>query len=97
MASGATSTAAPVPYHSMSTRALSKELSSLAKTWTKDPFRPNIQLSSFLKSLAAHPRLTKRAVEDAHSLQNNEMMKKVPIYSCMSGGILLSLSLVSAF
>lgn len=62
-------------------RAVSKELSSLAEKWTMDPFRPNLQLSSFLKSLAAHPRLTKQVIEDTRSLQRNEMMKKVLFYA----------------
>jgi hypothetical protein len=61
----------------MTTRALSQRLVSIAESWTKDPFRPNIQLSTLLQSLASHPRLTKRTVEDARLLHDHEMMKKV--------------------
>lgn len=61
----------------MSSGSLSRKLASIAHTWTKDPFRPNIQLSAFLLSLSSHPRLTKRAVADAGALHDNELMKKV--------------------
>ncbi|PPR00592.1 hypothetical protein CVT26_009867 [Gymnopilus dilepis] len=46
---------------SASTKQLSQKLTAIAGTWTKDPFRPNLQLQNFLKSLAAHPRLTPQA------------------------------------
>jgi len=65
----------------MSGRALSQKLASIAETWTKDPFRPNIQLSTFLNSLAAHPRLTKRVVDDTLALRDNVMMKKASYFS----------------
>lgn len=65
----------------MSGRALSQRLVSIAETWTKDPFRPNIQLSTFLSSLAAHPRLTKRAVDDTLALRDNVMMNKASPYN----------------
>lgn len=66
----------PDPHFQMS-RALSQRLLSIAEGWSKDPFRPNIQLSAFLRSLSLHPRLTKRAVEDSRILHDHEMMKKV--------------------
>jgi len=64
----------------MSSRALSQKLVSIAETWTKDPFRPNIQLSTFLNSLAAHPRLTKRVVDDTRTLRDNVMMNKATFF-----------------
>ncbi|KDR74080.1 hypothetical protein GALMADRAFT_124303 [Galerina marginata CBS 339.88] len=63
----------------MSTRQLSQKLTSIAETWTRDPFRPNLQLQTFLTSLAAHPRLTPEAVEATRALQNNDMQKKYPL------------------
>ena len=59
-------------------KQLSRKLSSIAESWVKDPFRPNIQLHTFLKSLAAHPRLTPQAVDAACALRNNQFKKKVP-------------------
>jgi len=56
---------------------LSQRLSSIAHSWVTDPFRPNMQLGTFLNSLAAHPRLTSRAVDAARSLHDNEMARKV--------------------
>ncbi len=61
---------------SASTKQLSQKLVALAETWTRDPFRQNLQLSTFLKSLAAHPRLTPRAVEATRALRDNEIAKK---------------------
>lgn len=58
-------------------RQLSQRLSSIAHSWVADPFRPNMQLGTFLNSLAAHPRLTSRAVNAARSLYANEMARKV--------------------
>jgi hypothetical protein len=58
---------------------LAQKLSSIAHSWVVDPFRPNMQLRTFLNSLAAHPRLTPRAVDAARSLRDNEMSKKVHI------------------
>lgn len=59
------------------TKQLSKKLSSIAESWIKDPFRPNLQLQTFLKSLSAHPRLTPQAVDAACALRDNQMQKKV--------------------
>jgi len=64
---------------SVSTKQLSQKLIALAETWTRDPFRPNLQLPTFLKSLAAHPRLTPHAVEATRALRDNEVSKKYPL------------------
>ena len=61
----------------MSTATLSRKLSSVAESWVKDPFRSNLQLQTFLKSLAAHPRLTPQAVDAACALRDNQLQKKV--------------------
>ena len=58
-------------------KQLSRKLSSIAESWVKDPFRPNLQLQTFLKSLAAHPRLTPQAVNAANALRDNQLQKKV--------------------
>jgi hypothetical protein len=60
--------------------ALSRKLSSIAESWVKDPFRPNLQLHTFLKSLAAHPRLTPQAVDAACALRDNQLQKKVSLF-----------------
>lgn len=58
-------------------KQLSRKLSSIAESWVKDPFRSNLQLQTFLKSLAAHPRLTPQAVDAACALRDNQLQKKV--------------------
>jgi len=58
-------------------KQLSQKLGSIAESWLKDPFRPNLQLQTFLKSLAAHPRLTPQAVDAARALRDNQLQKKV--------------------
>ncbi|KAF9526027.1 hypothetical protein CPB83DRAFT_858534 [Crepidotus variabilis] len=63
----------------MAARPLAQKLTSIAESWVKDPFRPNLQLSTLLNSLAAHSRLTKQAVESARALRDNGMMKKYPL------------------
>ncbi|KAL9710550.1 hypothetical protein Ac2012v2_006085 [Leucoagaricus gongylophorus] len=60
-------------------RQLAQRLSSIAHSWVVDPFRPNMQLGTFLNSLAAHPRLTLRAVNAARSLHNNDLARKYPL------------------
>ena len=62
---------------SVPTRQLSHKLANIADSWVKDPFRPNIQLSTFLQSLSRHPRLTPEAVEAATKLQQNAAKKAV--------------------
>ncbi|RDB19632.1 hypothetical protein Hypma_013320 [Hypsizygus marmoreus] len=58
---------------------LAKQMSGIAASWTRDPFRPNIQLQTLLQSLATHPRLTPQAVQAARALQDNEMYKQYPL------------------
>ncbi|KAH8114878.1 hypothetical protein DFH11DRAFT_1688601 [Phellopilus nigrolimitatus] len=63
----------------MSVSKLSKQLKSVAQSWPPDPFRPNMQLHTFLLSLSAHPHLTPAAVRTAQALRNNELQKKYPL------------------
>ena len=56
---------------------IAQELSTLAASWSKDPFRPNIQLQSFLQALSAHPNLTREAVDAAKALKDNATQRKV--------------------
>ncbi|KAK7440017.1 hypothetical protein VKT23_017270 [Stygiomarasmius scandens] len=58
---------------------LAQRMSSIAHTWTKDPFRPHLQLSVFLDSLAKHPRLTPQAVQAAQVLRDSSIKKRYPI------------------
>ncbi|KAF8797687.1 hypothetical protein BYT27DRAFT_7228840 [Phlegmacium glaucopus] len=60
-------------------KQLSQKLNSIAESWIKDPFRPNLQLQTFLKSLAAHPRLTPQAVDAACALRDNQLQKQYPL------------------
>lgn len=56
---------------------LGQKLIAIADTWVIDPFRPNLQLQTFLKSLATHPRLTPQAVNATRALRDNAMQKRV--------------------
>ena len=56
---------------------LSRQLKTIANSWAPDPFRPNMQLQTFLTALADHPKLTPNAVHAAMALQNGEIEKKV--------------------
>lgn len=67
----------PTAARSSGAAKLGQQLRRIAGKWPEDPFRPNIQLRTFLESLADHPNLTPQAVEAAHALKNNEIMKKV--------------------
>ncbi|KAJ6542700.1 hypothetical protein B0H19DRAFT_1212638 [Mycena capillaripes] len=58
------------------TRKLAEEMARIASSCPIDPLRPHIQLQTFLKSLATHPRLTPAAVRAAQALERNEMQKK---------------------
>ncbi|KAF7759787.1 hypothetical protein Agabi119p4_11482 [Agaricus bisporus var. burnettii] len=60
-------------------KQLAQKLSTIARSWVIDPFRPNLQLKTFLESLAAHPRLTTQAVSAARSLRDNDITKKYPL------------------
>ena len=55
----------------------SSKLKTLAQSWPADPFRPNMQLQNFLRSLSAHPELTPQAVRAVEALRTNELQKKV--------------------
>ena len=61
----------------MSTVKLSQQLHRIASKWPVDPFRPHLQLGTFLKSLADHPQLTPQAVRAARALEENEFQRKV--------------------
>ena len=61
------------------TTKLSQQLHRIAAQWPTDPFRPNLQLKTFLDSLAAHPQLTSQAVRASRVLLNNEVQKKARI------------------
>ncbi|KAI5120625.1 hypothetical protein M0805_009385 [Coniferiporia weirii] len=63
----------------MSASKLSTQLKSVAQSWPTDPFRPNMQLRSFLLSLSAHPQLTPAAVRASQALRANELQKKYPL------------------
>lgn len=69
----------PLPGHlrAMSASKTSQRLLKIAAAWPIDPFRPNIQLKTFLQSLASHPNLTPRAVQAAQGLLDNSIQKKV--------------------
>jgi len=56
---------------------IAQELSTLAASWSKDPFRPNILLQSLMQALSAHPNLTCEAVDAAKALRDNAMQRKV--------------------
>jgi hypothetical protein len=56
---------------------LSSQLQRISAQWPADPFRPHLQLKTFLDSLSQHPNLTPGAVEAAQSLQNNVLYNKV--------------------
>lgn len=56
---------------------LAAQLHKIATQWPVDPFRPHLQLKTFLGSLAEHPQLTPSAVSAARALENNEFQKKV--------------------
>ncbi|KAL6308861.1 hypothetical protein BKA93DRAFT_692417, partial [Sparassis latifolia] len=53
-----------------------QQLHRIAAAWPGDPFRPNIQLKTFLQSLSDHPNLTPQAVEAARELQDNVYQKR---------------------
>ncbi|GJE99144.1 hypothetical protein PsYK624_153910 [Phanerochaete sordida] len=63
----------------MASPKLSQQLHRIASQWPVDPFRPHLQLGTFLKSLADHPQLTPHAVRAARSLLENESARKYPL------------------
>jgi len=58
------------------TKKLAQKMDSIAASWVRDPFRPNLQLQALWHSLATHPRLTPQAVEAARALMDNDMYKQ---------------------
>ncbi|KZT37167.1 hypothetical protein SISSUDRAFT_988104 [Sistotremastrum suecicum HHB10207 ss-3] len=58
---------------------LSQQLRLLASQWPTDPFRPNLQLQTFLLSLADHPKLTSKAVIATKALLKDELKNKYPL------------------
>jgi hypothetical protein len=55
---------------------LAQQLQRAASTWPADPFRPNLQLKTFLGSLANHPGLTPEAVSAVETLASNGIRRK---------------------
>lgn len=66
---------------------LAAQLHKIATQWPVDPFRPHLQLKTFLGSLAEHPQLTPSAVNAARALENNEFQKKVRICAPLESNI----------
>ncbi|TCD60838.1 hypothetical protein EIP91_009416 [Steccherinum ochraceum] len=62
-----------------STTKLSSQLHRIAAQWPADPFRPHIQLKSFMEALADHPRLTADAVRAADAIQSNAIQRRYPL------------------
>lgn len=62
-----------------STTKLTQQLHRTAAHWPGDPFRPHLQLGTFLKALADHPQLTPQAVRAARALHENEFQRKYPL------------------
>jgi hypothetical protein len=61
----------------MTTKAVGNQLQKLAAQWPADPFRPHLQLKTFLESLSRHPGLTDEAVTATRSLLQNDVRHKV--------------------
>ncbi|KAG9311083.1 hypothetical protein JVU11DRAFT_8990 [Chiua virens] len=53
-----------------------QKLKTIAAAWPTDPFRPNMQLKTFLASLTTHPRLTSDAAQSARVLLENGVQNK---------------------
>ena len=66
----------PVAF-TMTTKAVGNQLQKLAAQWPADPFRPHLQLKTFLESLSRHPGLTDGAVVATRSLLQNDLRHKV--------------------
>jgi hypothetical protein len=69
----------------MTTKAVGNKLQKLAAQWPADPFRPHLQLKTFLESLSHHPNLTDEAVIATRSLLQNDPRHNVR--RCPSTGI----------
>ncbi|CDO70396.1 hypothetical protein BN946_scf184999.g36 [Trametes cinnabarina] len=48
----------------------------IAANWPADPFRPTVQLKTFMESLAEHPNLTPAAVRASEAIQNDVFKQK---------------------
>ncbi|KAI8972567.1 hypothetical protein BD414DRAFT_425702 [Trametes punicea] len=55
---------------------LKQQMQRIAASWPGDPFRPNVQLKTFMESLAEHPNLTPAAVRASQALQNDVFKNK---------------------
>ncbi|KAH9856370.1 hypothetical protein C2E23DRAFT_882441 [Lenzites betulinus] len=55
---------------------LKQQMQRVAAKWPGDPFRPNVQLKTFLTSLAEHPNLTPSAIRATRALMNGEFKAK---------------------
>jgi hypothetical protein len=64
----------------MTTKTVGNQLQQLARQWPADPFRPHLQLKTFLESLSHHPSLTDGAVIATRSLLQNDLRHKVRRY-----------------
>ncbi|KAF9228092.1 hypothetical protein BS17DRAFT_799564 [Gyrodon lividus] len=60
-------------------KSYAQRLSTIAAAWPTDPFRPNLQLKTFLQSLSSHPNLTPEAVHSARVLLENGIRHKYPL------------------
>ena len=58
-------------------RHAQQQLRHIAAEWPTDPFRPNLQLKTFLSALADHPALTANAVAATNALQKNQVSRRV--------------------
>ncbi|KAI0656296.1 hypothetical protein C8Q70DRAFT_1013671 [Cubamyces menziesii] len=61
---------------SAASSALRQQMQRIAAKWPEDPFRPNMQLKTFLGSLAEHPNLTPASVRTARALERDEFKSK---------------------
>ena len=61
----------------MTTKTVGNQLQKLAAQWPADPFRPHLQLKTFLESLSRHPGITDEAVAATRSLLQNDLRHKV--------------------
>ncbi|KAI9512145.1 hypothetical protein F5148DRAFT_1280060 [Russula earlei] len=53
-------------------------LRHIAAEWPVDPLRPNLQLKTFLASLADHPALSARAAAATSAIHQNRVSGRVP-------------------
>lgn len=67
----------PTAAFTMTTKTVGNKLHKLAAQWPADPFRPHLQLKTFLESLSRHPNITDEAVAATRSLLQNDLRHKV--------------------